>query len=217
MFGITMDITHNDTSVRLRAFSKEDLPVLVAHFSSVRVHLLTKGLFAQTIENETEWYEKRRQSKEDVTWAIVPLVEGWGNTPIGVTSLHDITSINNTSVSGIIIWNPEWWGKGIASACHLGRTLFAADYLSRWKINSCVRVENAASRRALEKVGYTVWGTEPCTTRKAGRWMDTHHLIWIHPEVKDFLFPLGVPDQYIEGIKKAESALAIARHEVSFP
>ena len=217
MFGLTMHIINGSYPVKLRALRKEDLPTLVEHFSSMKIHLFTKGLFAQTLENETEWYEKRRKSEDDVAWCIVPLTNNGEDIPIGITSLHRLSARDNSSASGIIIWDSNWWGKGIASNCHLGRTLFAADYLNRWKINSSVRVENVASRRALEKVGYTVWGTEPCSTRRSGKWLSTHYLLWLHPDMQPFLFPEGTPSLYEAGIERAQLALEKARNVVEFP
>ncbi len=217
MFGVKMIIKHKGVSVLLRPFCKEDLTVLVDRFSSMKIHLYTNGLFAQTYENELEWYEKNRQDQDTCHWAIVPLFSNEKELPIGVTGLHGLLSRNNSCTSGIIIWDPAWWGKGIASACHLGRTLFAADYLNRMKINSTVREENVASRRALERVGYTVWGTEPCSDMREGRWLMTHHLIWFNPRIEKIFFGEGIPDLYWEGLDKAQVALTTARNEVEFP
>lgn len=214
MFGINMVITHKSQVVLLRPLSKNDLPTLVEHFASMRVHLYTMGLFAQTQENEEEWYEKNRKDEGSCVWAIQP--EGY-DLPIGVTALHGTNSRLNTCTSGIIIWDESWWGKGIASAAHLGRTLFAADYLNRFTINSSVRVPNDASRRALERVGYTIWGTEPIDDFRAGGWIDTHHLKWIHPDRVNVLFPAGLPEKYFAGVERARIALEIARTEVVFP
>ena len=214
MYGVTMRVNHNGLTIVLRALSKEDIPVLVEHFSSMKVHLYTKGIFAQTLENELEWYEKNRKDPDGVTWAIQP--EGY-QFPIGVTSLHHINSRENSCGSGIIIWDPAWWGKGVAGAAHLGRTLFAADYLNRWTIRSSVRVANDASRRALERVGYTIWGTEPACILRANEWLDTYRLIWFHPERTDVFYPDGIPQMYQAGVERARIALDVARTEVVFP
>lgn len=214
MYGVTMRVNHNGLTIVLRALSKEDIPVLVEHFSSMKVHLYTKGIFAQTLENELEWYEKNRKDPDGVTWAIQP--EGY-QFPIGVTSLHHINSRENSCGSGIIIWDPAWWGKGVAGAAHLGRTLFAADYLNRWTIRSSVRVANEASRRALERVGYIVWGTEPVCIQRANEWLDTYRLIWFHPERTDVFYPDGIPQMYQAGVERARIALDVARTEVVFP
>jgi RimJ/RimL family protein N-acetyltransferase len=208
MFGINLRVKTERIAVDLRPACREDMRELVKHFSSMRVHLYTNGLFAQTLENEEEWYEKVRKSEDHCTWLIQP--EGY-DKPIGTTGFHNINTRENSCTSGIIIWDADWWGKGVASAAHLGRTLFAADYLNRLVIRSCVRTENEASRRALQRVGYTVWGSEPVDDLRAGKWLDTDHLIWFHPEKYQFFYPNGLPEKYTEGVKKAKIALDKAR------
>jgi len=213
MFGINMLVKHNGVEVRLRPFAKSDMPELVKYFSSMKIHMYTKGLFAQTLENEEEWYERNRTDSDACTWAIQPVNS---EVPIGVTSLHHIKSRENSCSSGIIIWDPNWWKKGVASAAHLGRTYFAAEYLNRFTIRSSVRDPNEASRRALQRVGYTVWGKEPCTVRRDGVWLDTYHLMWLHPDRVSVYYPEGLPEFLNEGVKKAENALKTAREEVKF-
>lgn len=212
MFGVRMLIMHKGQKVTLRAFTKDDMPVLVRYFDSMKIHMYTKGLFAQTLENEIEWYDKNRKDSDSCVWAIQP--EG-DSEPIGITSLHKLNSRDNSSTSGIIIWNPEYWNKGIASAAHLGRTLFAADYLNRMTIRSSARTVNAASRKALERVGYTVWGTEPRTVRRGGQWLDTDHLLWIRPDVTEILYPEGLPEGLKAGVERARIALETAREVVT--
>lgn len=213
MFGVTMAVSHKGQEVVMRAFTKEDLPTLVKHFSSMKVHMHTKGMFAQTLENETEWYENRRKDPTCCLWAIQP--KG-SEVPIGVSGLHDLDNRENSCSSGIILWEPEWWGKGVASAAHLGRILFAANFLNRFTIRSSVRVVNEASRKALERVGYTVWGEEPVDDYRDGVWLDTYHLIWFRPSSVDFMFPKGVPQKYVQGVERARITMEIARKEVAF-
>lgn len=214
MYGINMCVTTEKISLLLRPATKDDLPELVKHFSSMRVHMYTMGRFAQTLENEQEWYEKVRKSDDDCVWLIQPADY---NLPIGVTCLHRINGWDGSCSSGIIIWDPSWWGRGVASAAHLGRTLFVADYLSKISIRSSVRVDNTASRRALEGVGYTVWGTEAADDYRAGRWIDTYQLKWFHPDKHQFYFPGGLPEKYEAGVEHAKIALTKARQVVIFP
>ena len=83
MYGIRMTVRHNGITINLRPFSKEDIPILVEHFSSMKTHMFTNGLFGQTLENEIEWYEKNRNDLDSCVWAIQP--EG-SVEPIGVRS-----------------------------------------------------------------------------------------------------------------------------------
>lgn len=213
MFGVNMQVKTKQITVRLRPGSKDDIPELVKHFSSMKVHMYTQGIFAQTMENELDWYERVRNSENDCVWLIQP--EG-SEVAVGITGLHKILGLEGGCTSGIIIWNTSWWGKGVATAAHLARTLFAADYLNKYSIRSSVREENEASRRALEKVGYTIWGTEPVDDFRAGKWLNTHQLKWFHPEKYQFYFPNGLPEKYVSGVERAKVALQTARQVVEF-
>lgn len=208
-----MFVKTDKLNVLLRPGSKEDLPELVKHFSSMRVHMYTQGLFGQTLENEQEWYDKTRKAEESCVWLIQPESS---NVAIGVTSLHKVNSTDGGCTSGIIIWDPNWWSRGVASAAHLGRTLFAADFLNKYSIRSSVREDNEPSRRALEKVGYTVWGTEPVDAYRAGMWLNTHQLKWFHPEKYQFYYPNGLPEKFTVGVERAKLALETARKVVEF-
>lgn len=214
MFGGNIHIEHRSRVVDLRPFCKDDIRILADNFSSLKIHLYTMGRFGYPYENELDWYERNRVAKDNVHWAIVPQGQ---KDPIGVTGLNEIDPINLGCTSGIIIWDQTWWGKGVASACHLARTLFAADWLNRYYICSTVRTENQASRKALERVGYTIWGTEVIDDWKDGRWLDTYHLKWLHPERINWMFKNGAPEQYLAGIKRAQEALDMARSVVTFP
>lgn len=211
MYGHTFKISHRNVSITMRAFCMEDIPHLVRGFSSISALLHTNMIFAQTYNNELKWFERTESSLDVVTWAIVPENS---DIPIGVTGLHDIRSFDGSCTSGIIIWDKSWWGKGIASAAHLGRTLFAADTIKRTTIKSLVRSPNPASYKALQRIGYTIWGTEPVSDWREGRWMDTHNLKWFHPECTQEFFPNGVPEMYLEGINKAKISLDLAREIV---
>ncbi len=214
MYGMNMIVSHKGLTVHLRPFCKEDISELVKYFSSMKTHMNTMGLFGQTLENELEWYEKNLKDQDSCIWAIQP--DG-SDQAIGVTGLHHINDRMNSCSSGIIIWRQDWWGKGVASAAHLARTLFAADYLNRSIIRSSVRTQNPGSFKALERVGYTVWGTEPRSTWRGGKWLDTYHLTWLHPERLGALYPEGLPKKYLAGVKRASRALELARREVIFP
>lgn len=212
MFGMTMVVEHKDQKVTLRPFCKEDLVEVAKGFSSMEVHRYTMQTFSQTLENEQEWYDGMRKSKEDVAWAIVP--QG-SDVPVGITGLHRI-DIFGSCTSGIVIWDKSWWGKGVASCSHLARTLFAADQLNRYTIQSGARVPNQGSFKALQAVGYHLVGVEPRTGYRDGSFMDSYRLVWLNPERISILFPEGLPRKFRQSVTKAQSTLNLAREVVRF-
>lgn len=212
MYGPYFGVKAGEISLTLRPFCKNDLQCVAEGFSRLDVHMFTNTLFAQVYDNELEWFDRTRKSEDVVSWAIVP---NGLDYPIGITALHDIRSFDGVCSSGIVIWNRNWWGRGVASAAHLVRTRFAADFLTRVIIKSCVRSDNIASIKALQKVGYSIWGSEPLSGYKDAYWMETHHLKWFHPDRTQYLFPRGVPEKFKLGIKKAEEALTLSRSVVT--
>jgi len=216
MLGMKMQIKQTDKNGELNLWlqppEESDLPEVAKGFQSLKVNRYTATLFAKIMSDEKEWLEGGRKDKESLIWFLRP--EG-SEKVIGVTSLHKI-SLGGSCTSGIVIFDPAWWGKGIASRAHLGRTLFAADYLNRFTIKSQVRTVNDGSRKALEKVGYVITGVDPCSDFREGKFLHNYILTWFHPERISLLYPEGLPQEYAEGVKKAKEALQLAREVVTF-
>jgi RimJ/RimL family protein N-acetyltransferase len=213
MFGINMYVKFDGFGVALRPLARSDIAVLTAHFSSMKVHMYTQGMYAQPLENEEEWYDKNRNDPGSCVWGIVP--DG-ASEVVGITALHNVDSFGSAT-SGIIIWNTDWWGRGVATRAHLGRTLFAADYLNRSTIRSSARTKNNGSVHALLTVGYNYLGIEPRTYYRGGEYLDTQLFCWMNPYKIKILYPKGLPAEYKDGVKKAKIALDKARKVVSLP
>lgn len=218
MFGYKMNIADNGLCVVLRPATLDDLPHVVQGFSSFDVHRYTNGISAPTLDDERDWFERTRKDKETWSWVITAYHQNRNetDTPIGVTALHHVSAYHGSCNSGIVIWDKSWWGKGVASLAHLGRTLWAADELQRSTITSQVVTPNEASLKALLKVGYTVTGRYARNRFRDGRFCDTYCLSWLNPKVISLLFPDGLPKQYQCGVEKAETALEKARKIVTF-
>ena len=213
MFGINMRSEFDGFGVNLKPLSLPDISVLTEHFSSMKIHMYTQGLYAQPYENELDWYHKNRVDQTSCIWGIVP--DGASNL-VGITALHNVDNIGS-AVSGIIIWDTSFWGKGVATRAHLARTLFAADYLNRATIKSSARVKNSGSVKALLRVGYNLVGIEPRTAYRSGEYLDTKLFVWLNPYRVSVLYPKGLPKRYFDGVKKAKLALDKARGVVTFP
>jgi RimJ/RimL family protein N-acetyltransferase len=209
MFGHTIQIkTAAGMVVTLKAPKLAEMAGFAEIFTaSSTEYTLMWG--AQTQQNEEGWFDSMRKDKEEYVWCIyIEGVEG----PIGVTGIHNIDRSNSCS-TGIII-SSKHHGKGIASAAHLARTMWAADRLNRFTINSSVLVPNQASLRALMRVGYHHVGAQLRCKFQHGQFLDLQHLTWLHPERIGVLYPEGLPCELEEGVKRAQIALDKARKEV---
>ncbi len=213
MFGQSMRIEFDGFGVTLRAPKKAEAEALAPVFSSMNVHMYTMRTFALTPEDESDWYEKVRKDPGSCQWGIVPDGE---DSIVGFTGFNGIHSINMSCTSGIIIARTDLHGKGIATRAHLARTMYAADYLNRYTIQSHVRVPNEASFRALERVGYMRTGKHLADWYRNGQFMDTYVLSWLHPERVQFTRPNGLDDEETKAVERAQIALHKARETVKF-
>jgi len=209
MFGPKFKVGWDGFYINLRPFKREEMGYFADMFSSPRVHEYTLQSRGFTQQMEEKWFDKA-QENEDVYWAIEP--EGHGKV-VGSTGIHDINS-SNSCHTGIIICDPSWWGKGVASRAHVARTWYALTYLDRATIQSEVMVENLGSRKALERVGYHITGRNPRVRRSGGMYVDSFSLCLISPLWLTRLYPAGLPEEYAESVQKVRNTLDRAKEVV---
>lgn len=119
---------------------------------------------APVLEDEHEWFDKTRASNTTLVWGIW-LLQGETRTLIGNSALDGIgeqghASFIRQATSGSMIFRPEYWGKGIASASHKARTWYAFRHLGLHRIMSAVVQGNDGSSKALGRSGYSYVYTE---------------------------------------------------------
>lgn len=211
MFGPLYRVGWEDLFIDLRPFRESDMERVSRLFSSplVQSNLATRGGF--TINQEMEWFEKVSNSKTDVVWAIVP--EG-SDEVIGSTGIHGISTFDNSCHTGIAIFDRDWWGRGIASRAHLCRTLYAASTLNRYTIHSQVFVRNVASRRALERVGYRVFGVTPGLHFADSLIRNVYNLSWVNPAYASLVEREGLPQDFDTWMLEIENVLKHAKEVV---
>ncbi len=214
MYGNPMRIMLDRVPILLRPFEEKDIPGALLGMSKLSVRKWTAGIDAPSVATEREWFDDLGKRKGTYGWAIVP--EGV-EVAVGSTSLNGIDPRSNTAKSGIIVWEPSFWGKGIATRAHLARTLFASDWLNLRTIISEVRVPNEASLKALLRVGYAVTGKHFRDYFVEGRYWDTYVLTWTNPKFVQELWEKDpIPTDIQDAITRAEEALERARRCVEY-
>ena len=88
-------------------------------------------------------------SKDDVVWAVLDENE----TPISVSGIHAIDWIGRNGRTGTVLGDRSVWGKGYGTDVMRTRTRWAFEDLGLHRLQSECYVENAASKRCLEKTG----------------------------------------------------------------
>ncbi|HWT39831.1 MAG TPA: GNAT family protein [Dongiaceae bacterium] len=181
-----MRFTVGELRVELAPLTKEAMPefVSLAHGGGLQRRSVTRYMgmdAAPTAEDEEVWFDKTRAASDTLIWGIW-LVDGEGKaatrTLIGNSALVDIdkdghSKLIRQATSGSVIFRPEYWGKGIASAAHKARTWYAFTQLGLHRIKSAVIQANGGSRKALERSGYTLVYTERNEQYSDGQF---HHL-----------------------------------------
>ena len=212
-FGPIMRFVVGELRVELAPFSREDMAEFISldcgggmwQFS-VRKH--TGHRTAPTLEDELEHHDKVRKSADRLVWGIwiILTIDGIEKRQlIGVSELHGFdegsTQLVQQATSGSMIFNKEYWGEGIARAAHKARTWYAFTQMGLHRINSAVMQENLASRKALERSGYTFVYTNRNEQFTDGRLQHLDYLECLNPY--DFFWK-----QWWHGDRPTKKALA---------
>ena len=156
--------------VTLRPGDDSDPPRFVPWFADLEVTRFMGRRTGVSLQYEVDALKRLGESKTDVWWVI----EADGE-PVGATGIHNIDWQNAHGTTGIVIGAKDKWGTGIASEAMALRTRYAFRELNLHKLMTEAFVENAASRRALEKTGYRTVGIWREHFFTHGRWHD----LWI--------------------------------------
>lgn len=155
-FGPIMRFSAKDNlQVELAPIAKEDLAAFVSPgMQQAGVFRYLGRQTAPVLEDEHEWFEKVRTQNDSIVWGIW-ITEGRKKKLIGSSGLHSIERQHIfQATSGSLIFDPSYWGKGIASSAHKARTWYGFWYMGLVRIKSAVIHGNVGSRTALERSGY---------------------------------------------------------------
>jgi len=123
-----------------------------------------------SLPQEVDFFKRAGESKNDVLWII-----DFDGRTVGATGIHGISWQNAYGTTGILIGDVTAWGKGVASEAMQLRTRYAFRELNLRKLLTEVFVENAPSKRALEKAGYRTVGFHKEQFFTGGKWHD----LWV--------------------------------------
>ena len=168
-FGPIMRFRVGELDIELAPLTRDSMSEFInyTHGGGMQRHTVTRYLgrrLAPVLEDEYEWFDKVRATTDQVIWGIW-VVNGGERTLIGNSSLAEIGTEGHSgfirqATSGSMIFRPEYWGKGIASAAHKARTWYAFTQLGLHRIKSAVIQGNVGSSKALSRSGYTFVYTE---------------------------------------------------------
>jgi RimJ/RimL family protein N-acetyltransferase len=156
--------------VTLAPIKPEHLEHYIQWFADPQVTRFLARDAPPTPKEEEEWLESVGRSDKDVIWGLFAQEEH-----IGSTGIHGINWRSRHAVTGTLIGDRSWWGRGIATESMELRNRYAFEELGLEKLVTHVFEGNTASRRALEHVGYLTVGVHRRHEYRNGVWWD----VWI--------------------------------------
>lgn len=118
--------------------------------------------------DEEEWFEGISKRKEhEVVFAI--MADG---KHIGMIGIHQINRKDGTAITGTMIGNKEYWGKGYGTEAKMLLLDFAFNTMNLRKICSSVIAFNERSYKYSLKCGYIEEGRRKLQNFRHGKYWD---------------------------------------------
>ncbi len=142
----------------LRPITVDDAPILVRWLNDPEITQYLLRRTPMTEIAERAWIEKLATSNSDFVFAIMTRED---DKHIGNIGLHDVNYLNRTAVTGTLIGNKAFWGKGYGTDAKMLLLDFAFSALDLHAILSKVLDTNGRSLAYADKCGYKEVGRIP--------------------------------------------------------
>jgi len=182
-FGFRMELTTSaGLDLVMRPYLPEEVKDIWGSMSQYDVCKYISLDYVQSVTQVETWLEGVSNDSHSRLWSIC-VRDGEKETPIGTTNYNitDPTTRPEIAGSGIVIYNPKYWGQGIASATHRARGWYAFRIDGLLAVESGVIHGNIGSLKSLEAVGYMRTGTRYHFTKVDGLWRDHDNLLLVNP------------------------------------
>jgi RimJ/RimL family protein N-acetyltransferase len=159
--------------VQLAAVQREYLPKYVEWLNDWGIaQFLKPGIpMPFNLEDEMEWFENRRKSKESFVFAILTRDEG---KLIGNCGLHNVNLKNRKAVLGIFIGDKNYWSQGYGTDATKTLLRFAFEELGLNLVELEVYAFNPRAIRAYEKAGFRQSGVHRQGIYRDGKFHDEY-------------------------------------------
>ncbi len=222
---MTFPSIRGDLQIRLDAIPVELAGEIIADggIKSLEVNrYLGRTPSSYVLQDELDWLEKVRTQSDICAWGIYvresTSEEEW--KLIGTYSLNQLDgALYKTAVSGCILFNKDYWNKGIASSCHRMRTMYAVDYGAYVCVRSMVLAPNSNSDKAIRSVGYVPVSTVRNHSMVEGQLVHATNYEQINPAKWAWECWWGddkVPKEFLAARSKTQAAIDWARNNIAF-
>lgn len=158
--------------VVLRPFSKADIPTLTRWINDPEVREFLTATIPQTEKQEEEWFNKLGSDDKNIVLGI----ETKEGVLIGSMGIHNINWKDRVCVTGALIGEKEYWGKGYGTDAKMILLDYIFNTLNLRKVCSGTIAYNKRSLRYSLHCGYKIEGRRRKLIFKKGRYWDVIEL-----------------------------------------
>lgn len=152
--------------VNLRPFSKDDIPTLTRWINDPEVRQFVTIVLPRTEIQEAKWIEKLGSDDKDIVLGI----ETKEGRLIGSMGIHRINWTDRVCMTGAIIGDKNYWGKGYGTDAKMILLDYAFNTLNMHKVCSAVIAYNKRSLCYSLHCGYKIEGRRRKHIFKDGRY-----------------------------------------------
>lgn len=146
-------------SIRLRPITMKDADICCRWVSNPRVHKHLGLLHpVRTVQQERSWIASILTDKQHQRSFVI---ENEERRPIGTCGLRGIDADNGTAFFGLMIGEPELWGRGYGTAAACALLKFGFRELGLQEIRLSCHRSNRRALRCYEKVGFRSSSHQP--------------------------------------------------------
>ena len=156
--------------VILRPPTKEDIPHFLRWMNDQEVTRYLVAYLPMTETDEVEWLERLHKKKND--GVVLVIVDAKNRKPIGLMGIHEIDWKDRRAMTGAVIGEKSYWGKGYGTEAKMLLLKYAFNTLNLRKIVSRVISFNRRSKAYSKKCGYKVEGVLKKDIFKDGEYHD---------------------------------------------
>jgi RimJ/RimL family protein N-acetyltransferase len=157
--------------VKLRAYSTEDLPNIMAWINDREVtRNLALGIWPISKEAEEEWIRKIVMQEDPQNHVVV--IETLDGIYLGSAGLHKIDMRSGHAEIGIVIGKKEYWSKGYGSDALRTLIKFAFSNLRLRKLYLKTMGSNLRAQKCYSKLGFKEVGRLKAHELKEGMYED---------------------------------------------
>lgn len=154
--------------VNLRLLTEDDVSTMIHWVNDQEVTQFVTMTYPMTIEQEIEYVKSHTGRTDKVVFGI----ETKEGVYIGNMGIDKIDQTHRTAITGAIIGNKEYWGKGYGSEAKMLLLSYAFNTLNLRKICSSAIAFNERSINYQKKTGAVVEGVRKDQLYKNGQYYD---------------------------------------------